>query len=102
MTIFWQVWEERQSLPIEGVLAKVYPKLGFDQNCKYVFNADSTFSHSFKIAGKVVKLDGTYSIDKSNKNIVFTYKVSTCPSSPVFTVLSNSFLTLDNVSLVDV
>ena len=66
---------EAVSAKIEGVLAKVYPKLGFDQNCKYVFNADSTFSHSFKIAGKVVKLDGTYSIDKSNKNIVFTYKV---------------------------
>ena len=60
---------------VEQTLAKVYPKLGFDSNCKYVFNADSTFAHHFKIAGKVTKLEGRYSIDKANKNIVFTYKI---------------------------
>ncbi|MDO4735692.1 MAG: DUF4923 family protein [Bacteroidia bacterium] len=60
---------------VEGVLDGVYPKLGFDENCKYTFNTDSTFIHQFKLGKSVTKLEGTYSIDKANKNIVFQYKV---------------------------
>lgn len=66
---------EVASSKVEQVLGNVYPKLGFNENWKYTFNADSTFIHYFKIGKSVTKLEGTYSIDKSNKNIVFVYKI---------------------------
>lgn len=58
---------------IENTLSKVYGKIGMNESLTYTFKADSTFTQTIKIGSSVKTLNGTYSLDKTNKIITLNY-----------------------------
>ena len=59
---------------IENTLSKVYGKIGINESLSYTFNADSTFTQTVKIGSAVKTLNGSYSLDKTNKIITLKYE----------------------------
>ena len=58
---------------IESTLVKVYGKIGINESLTYTFNQDNTFTQTIKIGSTVKKLNGKYSLDKTNMIVTLQY-----------------------------